>query len=499
MGVVARQTIKKSIVLLVGVVVATFSTLFIYPLNLSLYGNIQFLISAGALIAPFATCGINALPVRFFPEFNDEKSNHGFLGFLFLMMSLSLVVFLIMSLFIKKIGLHIIDWLGWSQDIFIDNALIIFVLLSIAAFFGLVKAYLTNYQRVVVPAILNELLIKLLIPGVILLSVYTVWSDKNLTWLYVIAKGVGFLVLLLYALRLGVFFIKIDWSFLSRKRLTRMSEFALFGVLGTLGGVIAFRIDTVMVAGYTDFEKTGIYTIALYMANIIIIPSQSILPLVGAQISQHHNSKSLDKIEELYKQTSLTLIIIGLVLFIMIWFSLEDILSLTPRAEELISGKMVFFYIGIAKLIDMFFGINGAIITHGKYFRWNFLFILIMGALTIATNLYFIPKIGFVGAAVATMISLVLFNLIKFLFILFVYNIHPFKRSTFLVILIGAISALVAYFIPSLDNELINIILKSSIILAVYALPIYLLKISPDINREVDKVLLIVKRTILNR
>lgn len=487
MGVVARQSFKKSIVLVIGVLIATLSTLFIYPLNLSFYGNLQFIISAATLIAPFATLGSTSLSVKFFPEFqNGDPKARGFLGLIFLILAVCIVFFGVLSLFIQDVWMDLTKLLGWSLDIFTANAFMIFGLVIVASYVSILKGYLTNFQRIVVPAILHELLIKVLLPSLILLSVYSLATDYILKWTYVGVIGVAFILLCLYTYRLGFFHVDIDWSFVKRKRLRSMSEYSLYGALGTLGAVIAFRIDTVMVAGFTDFEKTGIFSIVLYISNIILIPSQSLSPLLGAQISKHHENGELQQIHELYKKSSQSLLIIGAGLFLGLWFCLDDIFLLTARANELSIGKMVFFYVGLAKVIDMFFGLNGHIISYGKYYRWNFIFILLMGVLTITTNLYFIPKIGFVGAAVATMISLIIFNFLKFLFVFKVYKMHPFTWATCKTLVLIGSSFLIVGSLPRGSNPLVNIILRSAVVIVVYALPIYFFKVSEDINREVD-------------
>jgi len=488
MGVVARQTLKKSILMIVGVLIAALCTIFIYPLNLELYGNLQFIISAASLLFPIAVAGIYSLVVKFFPQFNaGSKDNHGFLGLLFVGMLIALTVF--GGLLFWGDGMYDVffEKIGWSSSLYHENILVIFLFLSITAFYIVLQNYLTNYQRIVVPALLNEFWLKLMIPIVILLSIYTTVSDDILKFVFVLMKLLALLLLIAYAKKLGVLFLKVDWSFITSTRIKNMSEFAFFGILGSMGNMIAFRIDTIMVAGFTDFEKTGIYAVALYIGSIIEIPSRSIIPLVGAQISQLHSTNSIGKIEILYKRTSLSLLILGLGFLILIWMSVDFIFMIAPNSAELSSGKLVVLCIGLAKLVDLSFGINGPILSYGKYYKWNFAFVLIMAVLTISTNFYFIPRIGFEGAAIATLISLCLFNLIKYLFVLAVYRIQPFSMNTSKVIWFGVITLCVLYLLPSLSNPVLNIIMNSIIVVLLYAVPIYYFKVSVDINREVDK------------
>ena len=47
-------------------------------------------------------------------------------------------------------------------------------------------------------------------------------------------------------------------------------------------------------------------------------------------------------------------------------------------------------------------------------------------------------------------------------------------------------SFLIVGSLPRGSNPLVNIILRSAVVIVVYALPIYFFKVSEDINREVD-------------
>ncbi len=494
MGVIASQSIKKSVIMLLGVLIATISTLFIYPLNLELYGELQFIIASAALLLPIATLGVHSLVVRFYPLFKDVGAkNHGYLGLLFLFVGVALVLFTIIS-FCMRDGLYqLVTLLGWSPTIFRSNLLPIYGLLICNAYFLLVQKYLTNYQRVVVPSLLNEFLIKLQVPAIVLLSVYTLIDEDRLKMLYVIVMFVALLILLIYIYKLGVLLLRVDWSFITKSRISQMSEYAMYGVLGTLSSVLAFRIDTIMVAGYTDFKTTGIYVIALFIANILIIPSRSVLPLIGAEIADLHNASNIEAIERLYKKSSTVLMITGIGIFLLVWTNLESILSLTQRKDELMMGRTVVLYISIARIFDMMMGANGLIISYGKYYKWNFLFIIIMGVLTVTTNIYMIPKIGFVGAAIASLISLSLFNIIKFLFVYHKYRIQPFGLGTIWTILISLLCYGIVSLLPEFNIAIFDIIIRSVVILVVFGLLIYYFKISDDINQVVDKLVIRLK------
>ena len=73
----------------------------------------------------------------------------------------------------------------------------------------------------------------------------------------------------------------------------------------------------------------------------------------------------------------------------------------------------VVFYISISKLSSAIVGCVNSIISNSKYY-YTVPFFSISSAITVIfLNIYLINKIGFIGAAVSTMIVIILFNFLK--------------------------------------------------------------------------------------
>lgn len=476
--------------MLVGTLIGTVSTLFIYPLDEGLYGTLQFLIAAAALLAPVAGIGVQALTVRFFPEFTTEDGrHHGFLGLIYLLIAVGILVFSVVAFFLKEEFFDLLRLLEMDVAIFKSNLPEIFALLCVTLFVTRTHQYLTNYQRIVVPYVLLDFWLKLAIPAFVLLAHYQILEVYAIKWLFIALKVFSLLGFLYYTYQLGALQLRIDWSFLTRARVKSMANYALFGIFGSLSTVIAFQIDKVMVTGYEGVVSNGIYSIALFISNIMIIPSKSVIPLVSAQISQLSVKGDQKTIEGLYHKSSITLLIAGLGFFLLIWWNIEDVFSLTTNKEALMLGKYVVLYLGIAKLIDMVTGVNSQIIAFSRYFRWNLLFIVIMGILTVSANMYFIPRLGITGAAVATLISLTTFNLLKFAFIWYVFGMQPFNLNTVYILLLGILASLGCWWMPETTWPLLNIALRSLLVFLLFAVPIYVLRLSEDISALVEKYL----------
>jgi hypothetical protein len=93
-----------------------------------------------------------------------------------------------------------------------------------------------------------------------------------------------------------------------------------------------------------------------------------------------------------------------------------------------------------------------------------------------------IKAFGLVGAALATLISISLFNIIKMIFIQIKFRMHPLSIQMVYISLIAALSYFIVYFIPLNLNPIINLLLRSAIFACCFLLPVYYLKISKDLN-----------------
>jgi O-antigen/teichoic acid export membrane protein len=114
------------------------------------------------------------------------------------------------------------------------------------------------------------------------------------------------------------------------------------------------------------------------------------------------------------------------------------------------------------------------------------LFGVLLVLLMIGLNMLLIPIYGITGSAMATLISVIIYNTIKLLFIVKKMNLYPFGPAT--VKSFGIITVILALFyfweFPFIPE--INIVLKSILITIVYVFLNYRLQISADINSLID-------------
>ena len=112
-----------------------------------------------------------------------------------------------------------------------------------------------------------------------------------------------------------------------------------------------------------------------------------------------------------------------------------------------------------------------------------------MATSVILLNKILIEKIGIDGAALATLLTIILFNTIKIGYIKKKFNMQPFSSKTLLVLVAILLLYLGFYFVSVSDNPFINIILKSVLLILIYLFFVIKSKVSKDINELIYKFL----------
>ena len=105
------------------------------------------------------------------------------------------------------------------------------------------------------------------------------------------------------------------------------------------------------------------------------------------------------------------LIICGL-FFVLINSNLVQLYLLIDKPEYS-QGVLVVLMVAIAKLYNMFLGNNGAIISNSKHYRVLLPYGLAMAFSVAYLNIYFIELYGMNGAALSTLLVILIFNTIK--------------------------------------------------------------------------------------
>lgn len=169
--------------------------------------------------------------------------------------------------------------------------------------------------------------------------------------------------------------------------------------------VVLLEVDKVMINQFIEIENVAYYSVAGgFIAMVIAVPSRSMHQITYPMTADLLNQKNLQGLKVLYHKSSLTLFIISSLIFLLILVNLSDMYELMPSAYK--NGYFIFIWLGLAKVYDSVLGNNNSILYNSDYYRAVLFLGVLLALMTIALNLWLIPKYGLDGAAIASFSAL---------------------------------------------------------------------------------------------
>lgn len=474
MSVVARQSIKYSIVGYFSTLIGILSTVFLYPYDLDFSGKLQFVYQTALLILPAVALGIMHANVRFYPKMSETGNVQDLfkfsLVFIFGNFLLGLLLLILASVFFPQIK---------STD-FWEYANYIAVVALLLALIQLASKYISIKKRIVVPNIFENVFPKIgMVAGFMAFVLYKC-NENTALWFFVSFFVLAVIGMFLYLHQLETLERKIDFTFLKKDRFGReLFEYSFYTFLGSMGSVIALNIDTYMIGEMLTFKEVSIYNTSLNLVRMITVPAMGVYTISAPIIAGFIARNEMSDLKALHHKTSLYLFVVGAVLFGLVAVGVQDLFALMKNGDQLTKGLPVMYIMGFALLFDLATGFNGYIITNSKYYKFNNTTTIALAVLTIVTNIIFLFwfKMGIVGVSIATALSLTTYNLIKIYFNYKKFGVHPFSWKFVQVTFILAFVLVVGYFLPNTPFKFVNLVYKPMVAFVIFGLSNYFFQI----------------------
>tara|TARA_R110000868_G_scaffold101706_2_gene280026 strand:+ start:48362 stop:49849 length:1488 start_codon:yes stop_codon:yes gene_type:complete len=474
----AKQSILTTFSAYIGVVIGYFNLLWLLPYvlkpdQIGLFKTIQ---DIALLMMPFAQMGIGNGITRFFPQVTDSKFSFfsfslflGIAGFAVLMVFTILFREPISSAFAEK---------SPAVNQYIQVALIITFILVIHT---LLEAFSRSYLKLAIPSLIRDVLLRLLIALLVIGYFFGWYPFPQMIWGMSIAYFLAMACMVFYMNKTGIFQLQFNWSDIPLSLKKDFFRYNIITLLGTAGALLIMKIDSIMVSSMIGLDANAIYTIGFSIAVVIEMPRRAISQVAMPVISEMFAKNQLTEINALYKKIAVNQLLICLLVFLLIWVNIENLYHFVPNRSIYEQGKWVVLLIGLGKITDVIFSVNGEIIVFSRFYTFNITATLLMCAAIIIFNLMLIPLYGIEGAALASLIAMFCYNLVKYIYIKIRLGFNPFTTGVFLILLAGVLSwALSYYLIPESAYVVLDILIRSGIVTAFYLLLIHLFKAAQE-------------------
>lgn len=482
MGIVLNQSIKNTVITYFGFGIGAINALFLYTnfLGKSHYGMVAFLLSASNIMMPLMAFGVHNTLIRFYSKCETETERQQFLSFMLWKPLLLIVpVTLITYFFYDEIAFYIL-----KENPTVEPFLWLIPIIGIfMGYFEVYYAWVKVHMQSVFGNFISEVLVRIIVM-VMLFGVHWNWLTKD-AFIYglVVAYFLQFLVMKAYAMSVKMPTLSFKLPHNSKE----IFGYSFFIILSGSVAVLLMDFDKVMIPAYENIGSNALYSVAIFIATVIAVPSRAMLQIIYPITAKLMSENKHDELQDLYQKSAINLQVFGGLIMLGIFLNIKQIYHLIP--EEYSGGIAVVFLIGLSKFYDVIQGNNNAIILNTKYYRWVLVFGLLLVVMMIGLNMIFIPMYGIVGAALATLISVIVYNTIKLWFVVKKMNLFPFTKSTLLSFGIIIVVFLLFYFWDFSFHPIVNIVLKSILISIVYVYCNYRLAISAEINQVINNFL----------
>lgn len=486
MGVIKQQSIRSTLLIYIGFAIGGVNIVFLFP---HFFSNEEFALTRllpeiAMMLVPICTLSTVPTISRFFPYYSShlKDKDNDMLTWAMLATLAGCGLFTLATLFFRQ---QIIDAFIEKSPLFVDYFYLVYPNVFLFAFFAVLESYSGARHLTVFPNFLKELVLRLLTTLLIFLYYFKLIDITTFLWLFSLLYGVLLAALLVYLYRHHFLHFTFRVSTVSRRLLPKMSIYA-FSLLGAiLFNLLANNVAPLILGSTKGLDDVAYQTIATYMSMLILIPQRSISAIGLPVLAQAWKEKNMNKIEEVYVKSSLLQLIYALFIFLAIWLNIDSFFKLLP--PEYASAKYVVLCYGISRVIDMGTGLNSQLLATSRLWRYDLYSSAVLLALSLPLNFYLISHYGLIGSGFATLISMAVFNLIRYAFIWIKFGLQPFTVNS--VKAIGV--SLVAYFgvtwIPFIIHPIIDIAVKGALFAGIFIGLTLVLRVSDDVNSTVNE------------
>lgn len=498
MSQIRRQSILSTLFVYGGFLIGFINT-FLFtrqgsPFSPSEYAMTGIFIAVGNLMFAFSNMGMVAVVYKFYPYYNDnlpKRKND--------LLTISLVVCLIGFLFVVLAGIVFKDLVirkfGANSPMFVEYYKWTFPFGFGLLLFTLFEAFGWNIRKPVFTTFLREVFFKVLTMSLIFLMSFGLLRDFDLFMkFYAFTYLFTAFVLLVFLLWHGEFNLTIKISRVTRRFYKKMAAMAVLVFSGSVIFMIAQFADTLIIMSLLGTDPAGVFALGSVVSGLVQAPQRGAIAAATPVLAKAWKEKDIQKIRLIYRRSGINLLIASLGLFFLIWLSYEDIVVTFKLKHAYLDSLWIFFFFGLARVVDLGTGVNSQIIATSTFWRFEFWSGMILLSLIVPLDYILVKQYGIIGAGYSNLISMTIYNTIRIVFLQKKFGIHPFSTKTFYAIVLAIGSYAICYYAFNHIHGFTGIILRSFSFILLFGGPVAYFGLTPDIKQVFETLMKKVKR-----
>jgi len=488
MGVIAKQSIRGTIVTYLGIAVGVVTTFFVLTrfLTTEEIGLARVLIDAATLFIGLAQLGTNASIIRFYPYFKekDREEDH---GFFFWALVVPFIGFILFAVIYWACRMPLGAWFGDKSPLFVEYYYFVLPLAFFMLYQTICESTCNVLMHIVLPRAVRELIVRIGLLAIYLLYAFHVLSLDGLVVGLCLNYAVAAFINLIYFFSLKHISLRPDWSFLRANQtlVRRYLVYTGFLIISALTSVLAPTLSSFFVTAKMGLDNTGIFAVATYMAVLVSVPNRSVAAIASPQLARAIKEQNREECSHLISQVTRNMLLAGGFILLAIWVNIDLIFHLLPNGATFAQAKNVVLILGVSQLILGTFTICFTALNYSRFYAFSLILSLILTVSAVLLNQYLVPLYGMEGAALSNLLSYGLYYLLVIATVVPLCRLRIMDRrwayAVVLLISLFVLNRLWCTYLPA-TNIWLDSILRSVVIIGSGALIAYKTKLSPEIN-----------------
>ena len=497
MGIVFNQSYKNIIIISLAMLIGGINTLYFYPVFLKdeYYGLVVFLLATSNLLMPLVAFGSQHTIIKYFSSFKNKRDRDSFMSSVILIPLLTIIPITILVIkFHDLIG----KFLSIQNPIIESYVWVIFLVAFATSYFEVFYSWARVQLKSVFGNFLKEIFPRFSVLILLIFVSLDYLSKEDFVWWLTGLYYMRLLLMIVYSFSL--YTPKITFNL--PKNIKSILTYSFYIFLAGSAASILIDIDKFMIPQKEAISQTAFYAVAVFIATVVEVPGRAMFQIINPLVAKSLNENNLKELKILYRKSSINLLIIAGLFFLLININIEPFYKLMSNS---LYGDAIWvvLMISISKLILMSFGCGPAILATSKFYKITLPFSVFMAITVYFLNDILIDIYSINGAALSTLIVVSAFTLIKVIYIRFKLNIMPYSIHSLkvlgIILLIFILfgdndgDGRVIYFLfKNIDFEfpsLIKIALNSLLVALLYTIIIYKSKSSESINLFIDNLI----------
>ena len=493
MGVIAKQSIRGTIVTYLGIAVGIVTTFFVLTrfLTTEEIGLSRVLIDAATLFIGLAQLGTNASVIRFYPYFKEKESDEDH-GFFFWALVVPFIGFVIFALIYWACRVPLGSWFGEKSPLFVEYYYFVLPLAFFMLYQTICESTCNVLMHIVVPRAVRELVVRVGLLAIYLLYAFKVISIDGLVIGICINYAVAALINLCYFFSLKRINLHPDWQFLhdNTDLVHRYLIYTGFLILSAMTTALAPTLSSFFVTAKMGLDSTGIFAIATYMAVMVSVPNRSVSAIASPQLSRAIKEQNHAECSFLIRQVTRNMLLISGFILLAIWVNIDLIFHILPNGATFATAKNVVLILGVSQLVLATFTICLTALNYSRFFAFSLLLSLILTVSAILLNNYLVPLYGMEGAALSNLISYGLYCLLIIATVVPLGHFHVVDKKWWTILALLAMLFILNYlwlqYMPEM-NIWVDSLVRSVLLIGGGAWIAYAAELSPEINNQLRK------------